>query len=461
MRSQKKQYRSGPRQIKLFAVVLSCACLIFACSRDYLVLPPVPQPKVPVATETLEAAFVRTAPTTVNSPYWRNADFLPVELADLSTMQLYTATGLFNMTGTYNGLMQFNGGDTIDLILKAAYDDSLIYILAEWTDENLDASLRSWLWDWHDDPLNPGDTSGWTSQRNSDRLAFAFDIDGASGDAGTFASVGCAASCHGGSMQPTNGSIDIWSWSLALSEPLGHAADMNTSQSNGLVYDNGGEMATRNVAGADDRSGPMYEWDGTEQSVEKWDGSTAILDPGFFLLNKTNFTGDPGAGDHLYIEKCGETCHGVHGEGYGPDLDGTPFNKPGVMNRFSRETFDDFASSFEHSGQTTYNELSAQEIENVIARVRGFTGVPGYYLNKPTGSGADVKSSANILTAKVQRNGNRYRVLLVRELNTGNSDDATFNPDGSGDVTFGVALMDNDGKNHIGANQLTLTFIPR
>jgi hypothetical protein len=51
-----------------------------------------------------------------------------------------------------------------------------------------------------------------------------------------------------------------------------------------------------------------------------------------------------------------------------------------------------------------------------------------------------------------------YRVLLIRQLNTGSADDAQLAPGGS--YPFGVALMDADGRNHIGSTRETLALDP-
>jgi hypothetical protein len=51
----------------------------------------------------------------------------------------------------------------------------------------------------------------------------------------------------------------------------------------------------------------------------------------------------------------------------------------------------------------------------------------------------------------------KYQVLLKRKLVTNNADDVQFNPS-QGIYKFGVAVMDNDGKNHIGSTVETLTF---
>jgi hypothetical protein len=57
---------------------------------------------------------------------------------------------------------------------------------------------------------------------------------------------------------------------------------------------------------------------------------------------------------------------------------------------------------------------------------------------------------------KFQQDG--YCVVIVRNLETGNADDTQFDP--SQQYIFGVALMDNDGQNHIGNTHLTLSFLP-
>ncbi len=59
---------------------------------------------------------------------------------------------------------------------------------------------------------------------------------------------------------------------------------------------------------------------------------------------------------------------------------------------------------------------------------------------------------------------NRYKfeqsghcVVLIRDLETGFDDDTQF--DTTKSYPFGVTLMDNDGKNHVGKTKLTLQFL--
>lgn len=52
----------------------------------------------------------------------------------------------------------------------------------------------------------------------------------------------------------------------------------------------------------------------------------------------------------------------------------------------------------------------------------------------------------------------KYQVLIVRKLKTNNTDDVQFDVSANKTYKFGIALMDNDGKNHIGSLVETLTF---
>ncbi len=444
---------------KVYWIMFSMLGLLSACNYDYSPVPPGLTP--PKSTATLEAKYVSTAPNKVSSAYWSKADFHAVTAQNLSIGNLYN-NGLLNMTGTYNGLSSFSGGANPNLTMKAAYDDSSLYVLLEWTDATVNISNSSWL---HNGPLDPlkGDSSrGWTSQRNNDKVALAFEIDAASSSAGTFSNVGCAASCHNNQMQPQTGKVDIWDWNLALSEPFGYAGDMIADGNTGLAYDAGQKSFVRNNAGSTDTSGPAFEWDGTVQNVTRASGTASILDPAFYLLNKTPFTGDIAAGEvafHNLSYGCYH-CHGENGVGNGETGDGPAFTSASI-NRYSRQSFKDHAAASTHDGNSYYSSMSPTEVENVISYIRGLAGVPGYCLQQPDGSNADIisASNTNLVNVNLSPGHTQYKVLLKRKLNTGNPDDAVFNLTQSTEYVFGVALMDNDGKNHIGSLKETLKFL--
>jgi hypothetical protein len=442
-------------------ILLSTAGILVACTKDYFPVPPEPVPPIPPKnTITLEATWVANPPNSISDPYWTSTDFHSINAADLNTQNLYT-DGLMNMTGTFDGVTDFNYGEESEIIMKAAYDDEDLYMLLEWSDATMDLSHSTWLFDGPEDPLKSDDPDGWTSQKNNDRIALSFEIEAASSGAGSFSEVGCSASCHNNEMKPEIGKVDIWSWSLAFSDPFGLAGDMVTDGTSGLSFDSGQMMYERNNSGDTDRSGPAFEWDGEVQEITRADGSPAILDPAYYLLNKIAFTGDPVVGKTSYhhdVKGCFH-CHGDNGTGGGDFGDGPSFTRPQV-NRYSRENFDEYAGTLEHSGFSYWDQNNDTERENIIAYIRGLSGVPGHNLQTPDGSNIDIisKSSENLAFVNSTSEHGKYKVLLVRSLNTGNDDDVLFDLEQNMEYVFGIALMDNDGINHIGSLKETLTF---
>jgi mono/diheme cytochrome c family protein len=446
----------------LLIIALSVVVWVQSCRKDFTYI--APPPPGPHAVDSLVATMVTTPPDKITSAFWSKANYLHVNVTDVSKNQLYGYDWL-NMTGTYNGLSSFSSKDP-GLTLKAAYDNDNLYILAEWQDTVANFSNASLLYDGPADARKADTTGGWTYQRNADHLAMAFEISNASGPSGMFSSVGCAASCHGSSssavMSPTSGTVDIWNWNTAHSAPLGYAEDMVAS-SGGLAWDAGTKMWTSN-AGA---NGPLYEWNGTAQNVTLPNGTTAILDPGFYLLSTatTSYVGNPHGGDTIFhkiysgnADACA-TCHGEKGEGgaYGA------VNSP-ALNGKSRATL--MANMNNEPEMAAYfPRLDSTALVNVLAYIRGLAGVPGAILSAPTGSNADIKAVSNVSPIDVKNayvrqtnKHNKYQVLIIRKLKTNNADDVQFDLSTKKTYIFGVALMDNDGKNHIGSLKETLTF---
>lgn len=392
-----------------------------------------PAPKVSQPTTTLEAHYTTTPPNTLTSSYWKTANYLPITSQNIVTGQVSATDGLYNIGGTFHGLTDFNKGKNPKVTMKAAYDDANIYLLVSWKDTTFNMSNANWVFNGPVDPNKSGPTTGWTSQRSDDKMMLAFDM---------------------GSSQH-----DVWNWSLALSEPLGYAIDMIKNNS-GTNTDAGNKSYVRNIAGTDDRSGPQYQWDGVQQQLTRTPGGLTILDPGFYLLTKMNFVGDALAGDVLFQNNC-TRCHGVNADGNGVDEQAAALNTPGFMNRYTKSSFVAFASSGSHDGSTDFSALTSTEIDNVFARLRGYSGIPGYYLQTPNGNNSDVHALSNIQLAKIDGNNTKgYSVLLIRALNTGNADDIIFNPS-VGQYQFNINLSDNDELNSIGSINQTLTFKPK
>jgi len=417
--------------IRMMSITLSA--LWMSCENYQNEVIKIPPPKVSMPTTTLEAHYTTTPPNSITSSYWKTANYLPINAQNQVTGQVPAADGLYNMSGTFHGLTDFNKGKDPKATLKAAYDDNNIYVLVSWKDTTYNISNSNWVFNGPADPNKNGSTTGWTSQRSDDKMMLSFDM---------------------GSSQH-----DVWNWSMALSEPLGYAIDMIKNNS-GTNVDAGNKSYLRNSAGSDNRSGPQYQWDGVQQELTRTFGGLTILDPGFYLLTKMNFVGDALAGNTVYQNNCAR-CHGVNGDGNGVDEQAASFITPGFMNRYTRSSFVAFASSGGHDGSTDFSTLTDKQIDDVFARLRGFSGVPGYYLQNPTGSNSDVHTLSNVQLAKIDGNNSKgYSVLLIRALNTGNADDIVFTPT-VGQYQFNINLSDNDDLNSIGSVNQTLTFKPK
>lgn len=411
--------------------ILLCV-VVSGCVTD--VLEP-PKPDTSNPTTTLEARYVTTIPNKLNAPYWKTAEYLPLAPANQVTGQVQAADGLFNMSGTFGGLMSFNTGKNPDIRLKAAYTDDSLYVLVTWMDTLFDASQGNWLYNGPTDPNKPGTTTGWTSQRADDNFLLSFDM--------------------GSSKR------DIWNWSLALSEPLGYAIDM-VDNGGGATADAGNKTYIRN-AFSDNRGGPQQEWDGTEQKLNRRYGGQVLLDPGFFLMNKKAFTGDIVAGNTYYQVECGTICHGTNGDGDTGAANpvGIALNKPGQFNRWTQAELDNFASSpSQHAEGFTHYPSGTTDRTNLYARLRGFSGIPGYYLENPSGSNSDVFALSNAKMGNIEKYNKGYAVLIVRALNTNQADDIVFDPT-QVTYSFNFSARDNDAINQIGSTNQTLTFKPK
>lgn len=419
---------------KLSSVAALILCgLTVACTYDQNP-PPVPPPSSD-ETADLEAVYTTEAPNTLDAAYWTTADYIHVVPEEITKSEVLAEDGLLNMTGMFDGLSDFNKGDSTALRLKAAYDDEYIYILAEWFDQSYDISQRSWVYDGAVDPNKPAEaTAGWTSQFNDDNLILDFDM--------------------------TSGKRDVWKWSLAISEPLGYAIDMFDDGS-GEEVDAGDILVIRNSNGSDNRTGPAFEWDGTDQEVSRpLSSGPTFLDPAFFLLNKTPFTGDPEIGQALFVQECSE-CHGDDGDGDGHDWNTGVSMKLPAFNRISRQGLDDLLSNSTHSGNTYWKSLNEVEEDHVIARLRGFSGVPGYYIDTDNLVAPDITAISTESLSRIDyksRTKGSYKVLLVRPLNTGSGDDIQFDTSQLDPYSFNVYLMDNDDPNRVGALQKSLIF---
>ena len=104
--------------------------------------------------------------------------------------------------------------------LKALYDDENLYILATWTDGKGTKSVNKGRWSF--------DGKTWTqSPEDEDRLIMMWDMGAPNPDGAR-----CATMCHledrpKPRMRTTAGSVDIWQWKSARTNPVGFADDMH------------------------------------------------------------------------------------------------------------------------------------------------------------------------------------------------------------------------------------------
>ncbi len=394
------------------------------------VKPPVVEKSDP--TTTLEAKHVTTPPNKITASYWKTADYLPLTAQNQVTGQVQAADGLFNMSGTFGGLTSYNSGKDPRVKMQAAYTTDSLYILVTWMDTLYNASNGNWIYDGPSDPNKAGSTTGWTSQRADDNFLISFDM--------------------GSSKR------DIWNWSMALSEPLGYAIDMIDNGS-GASTDAGNVTYVRNEATpGDNRSGPMYEWNEITQTLSRKPAGPTTLDPGFYLLNKRALTGDIVNGDVVYQTHCAE-CHGIKADGVPLGTEsGPPLNSPGQFTKKTFSEFDTYVKSGSHFGNGYY-PAGATDQTNLFARMKGFSGIPGYYLQNPAGSSSDIRAMSNAVIANLPKYNKKYQVLLIRALNTNQSDDIILNP-ATVTYSFNFSVRDNDLINRVGSNNQTLTFKP-
>ncbi|MBA7534497.1 hypothetical protein ES705_26745 [subsurface metagenome] len=411
----------------LFVLVIFCSC-----ESEKRIPPRGYLPNTPKATEQLEAAYFWIPQDQLNSAYWKDANFVEIELGNLASGNLYEE-GYLNMTGTYSGLSDFNRGNDSKLTLKAGYDDEYIYILAEWKDTTANASYMSWLFDGPEDPRKTDTTNEWTLQRNQDKLTLLFDLEGSN-------------------------TKDVWVWSLALSAPFDMAFNLATNEQGNIT----GDLANvqRNSEEAGSRAGPAFEWSGERQEITLIDGTRKLLDPAYYLLDgmKTDFIGDPFKGRTVFNETgdC-KFCHGINGNGDYTGSDGGRLDKVSTL-RYSRESLITFIESVGHEGSSDqyWGKIKTEEErQNLIAFMRGIAGLPGNYILQPE-SEPDIKALNNIGTGSIDSRNSEYRLLLKRKLNTGINGDVTFSPENT--YSFTIRLSDNDDINYIGNSGTQLIF---
>ena len=372
--------------------------------------------KIPsLQTDYVKSVYTNSTTVTLNSAVWAKTPEFIIPLVDILSNQVNVNDSILNENGGYKGLNSFNKGNAITLKIKSVYSSDKIYILAEWQDSSLNPTNKIWKWNGAGDIIKNQSAPNWTMQNSDDKLVLKFDF--------------------------TTGNEftkDIWVWSSALSDPLGYAIDMAQKSDNIVINDNGTLMYARN--GTSFKSGPIYELNGIQQVI-KPDGSKAVLDPLYYLFNKTEFKGNAFFGETSY-----QLCAGCHSL------------KPQIIG-MSHQAVKDFLVSEEHPGKDDVNSASNADVENAIAYYRGKYGIPGYFLQMPSGSVADVWASSNVIAGKINSvNKSGYKVLFIRNLNTSNKDDVVFDTKDGNEYRISFYMYNADSVNYIGIENQKMIF---
>jgi hypothetical protein len=111
-------------------------------------------------------------------------------------------------------------GDGPAIMLQAAYDDTYLYVRAEWQDATESVLKKGWTWD----------GAGFEQSGNEDRIMFLFPIT----NNAEFSSKGCAEACHNTAdsvddwwmgSESEDVTYDAWHWKAARTGPVGYADD--------------------------------------------------------------------------------------------------------------------------------------------------------------------------------------------------------------------------------------------
>ncbi|MEI7646093.1 MAG: ethylbenzene dehydrogenase-related protein [Chloroflexales bacterium] len=183
---------------------------------------------------TLTAVKVDATTLDAAAPYWAQAPKLDVS--------------------TITALPGKPGGPAVSI--QAAYDDKYLVIRSEWPDATNTLTRNTWTWD----------GTKFTRAGQEDFISFIWPI----GNNATFASKGCAATCHNTSPDQAKwwmGSdgadvrYDGWFWMSARTNPVGYTNDIGWS-----ILSDPTDMGSPRVADAVDSGGFVDNTDGATEN---------------------------------------------------------------------------------------------------------------------------------------------------------------------------------------------------
>lgn len=301
--------------------------------------------------------------------------------------------------------------------VRALYDDTYIYILVEWYDNNEDLNRDTWYFDpvaslWKQEKNKPLFNSSGVKIREAfyeDKLAMLFNVDNSVPE---WNNQTCFASCHtnlseadGYARHFTNNiaeKIEMWHWKSVRTNFFGHLDDQyqTNTQPNGRKNDDGTNPSPNN-----------------SQTLTTTDTNISVNVPKYFI---------PGREYYSWIT-IDEINAGTAKLITGVDSTGKLIYDGGVIDPVSEVRF-------QRDGATT-----------------GAFGMPSVFVQIPEGSRGDVLS-------KGVYTGSGWILEIKRKLNTGDSNKQDVDFSSLEDFPFGMAIFDNAAIAHGIKPNLKLIF---
>jgi signal transduction histidine kinase len=273
---------------------------------------------------------------------------------------------------------------TVDVTLKALYDENNIYIYATWPDPTENDIRGMWIYD-EELGWETLSEAGNDAAKDEDRILFIWNIDES---VEGFNVAGCAITCHG-DRHHTNADgerTDTWQWRASTTNPAGFTEDK--------YWDNIVKEGTNEAA---------------RQAGRHFDEVTTV-----------GYTG----------QDIGDASLGYSENKYTVLISDVPVTLPRYYEP-NPESEED--AKFLSMGEIERGE--AVEVTPETTFLNGTT-VPGYILQSPKGSRGDIESKGVWIDG-------RWHVEQKRALDTGHDDDIQF--DIKEIYRFGTAVCDNTG----------------
>lgn len=312
------------------------------------------------------------------------------------------------------GLFAPYAGEKYNFTMRSGYSDDRIYFLIEWEDSDDSKDRQSWYFD-SSDKLWKGEhkyANAANDKFYEDKFAFLFPIGTVDG----FSSSTCYATCHQNltlanakdkhtrHYLTTDGQkVDMWHWKRVR----GTYADQVDDQM--MTYDDPAKQSSSNGRHGDENGEAGYA--SNSQTLTITGTSTEVSVPKYVI---------PGGTDYYWIgeNELGSTAKLV-----------TAVDENGVL------TYD--GGTIDPTGDAGY------------AQSTGIKRFPSILTKAFTGARADID-------VKAVYTGTGWITEVTRKLNTGDADDAVFNP--AEEMPFGFAIFNNAAIAHAIKPGLNMKF---